>query len=129
MSQDMPEKQPSVAALAAVRCEVGAGTVVLCSTHPELHPEWLDPAGSRHEVWQQQQQQTRAGGKNSTDQPRSAAAGASDGQLDGGGEEADEGLVWHTAALHQRLQACQASRELLLATLVWEALRHRLSAQ
>jgi hypothetical protein len=127
-STDTPGQQPSVAALAAVRCEVGAGTAVLCSTHPELHPEWLDPAGSRHEVWQQQQQ-TQAGGKNSTDQPTSAAAGASDGQLDGGGEDTEEGLVWDTAALHQRLQACQASREVLLATLVWEALRHRLGTQ
>ncbi len=39
-------QHPSVPALhggeavAAVRCEVGAGVAVLCGTHPELGPEW-----------------------------------------------------------------------------------------
>jgi hypothetical protein len=30
---------------AAVRCSVGAGVAVLCGTHPELAPHWLDVCG------------------------------------------------------------------------------------
>jgi hypothetical protein len=32
-------------AVAAVRCAVGAGAAVLCGTHPELEPRWLDACG------------------------------------------------------------------------------------
>ncbi|KAI8466414.1 MAG: hypothetical protein J3K34DRAFT_460907, partial [Monoraphidium minutum] len=32
-------------AVAAVRCRVGGGAAVLCGTHPELTPDWLDPCG------------------------------------------------------------------------------------
>jgi hypothetical protein len=34
-----------VAAVSAVRCRVGAGAAVLCGTHPELEPSWLDDCG------------------------------------------------------------------------------------
>lgn len=30
-------------AAAAVLCEVAQGRAVLCGTHPELHPSWLEP--------------------------------------------------------------------------------------
>jgi hypothetical protein len=34
---------------AAVRCEVADGVVVLCGTHPELEPGWLDVCGNARE--------------------------------------------------------------------------------
>ncbi len=30
-------------AAAALLCAVGQGRAVLCGTHPELHPSWLEP--------------------------------------------------------------------------------------
>jgi hypothetical protein len=34
-----------IQAAAAVRCSVGSGVAVLCGTHPELEPQWLDVCG------------------------------------------------------------------------------------
>lgn len=35
--------------VAAVRCQVGSGVAVLCATHPELMPSWLDACGRARE--------------------------------------------------------------------------------
>lgn len=43
--QPQPGEQEFARRAAAVRCRVGEGVAVLCGTHPELGPEWLDPCG------------------------------------------------------------------------------------
>lgn len=69
---------------AAVRCSVGAGVAVLCGTHPELEPQWLDVCGWSTERPRAGSHQTAAaegavaasaGGRGST-AAAAAAAGA-----------------------------------------------------
>eukprot|EP00803_Ostreobium_quekettii_P006866 evm.model.scf_45.9 EVM.evm.TU.scf_45.9 scf_45:121074-122733(+) len=45
---------------AAVRCDVGDGVAVLCGTHPELHPHWLDDARDGDPHVQQLQESLKA---------------------------------------------------------------------
>jgi glutamine amidotransferase-like uncharacterized protein len=39
------DKVAGLQAAAAVRCRVGSGVALLCGTHPELEPQWLDVCG------------------------------------------------------------------------------------
>ena len=39
---------------AAVACSVSFGVAVLCGTHPELHPDWLQPSAGCSEATMQQ---------------------------------------------------------------------------
>lgn len=48
--QDPPAGQQYARRAGAVRCSVGDGVAVLCGTHPELGPEWLDPCGESNAV-------------------------------------------------------------------------------
>jgi hypothetical protein len=48
--QDPPAGQQYARRAGAVRCSVGNGVAVLCGTHPELGPEWLDPCGESNAV-------------------------------------------------------------------------------
>lgn len=43
--QQQVQQEGFVRRAAAVRCGVGQGVAVLCGTHPELDPHWLDPCG------------------------------------------------------------------------------------
>eukprot|EP00878_Enallax_costatus_P006658 GHUV01006977.1.p1 GENE.GHUV01006977.1~~GHUV01006977.1.p1 ORF type:complete len:456 (+),score=139.45 GHUV01006977.1:2006-3373(+) len=45
-SQGTPDASQPVA---AVRCQVGSGVAVLCGTHPELEPHWLEACGRLQE--------------------------------------------------------------------------------
>lgn len=71
-------------AAAAVRCSVGSGVAVLCGTHPELEPRWLDVCGwsterprtgSHHSTPAEQAVPVASGGSSST-AAAAAAAGA-----------------------------------------------------
>jgi hypothetical protein len=140
--------------VAAVRCSVGRGVAVLCGTHPELGPEWLDPcgesnarqgpqpheaapAGAAASIPQQQgqhnlQQQRAAGNTLQTlvqDAVGSAVATESKSSSRGGSAGQvmpvvcrDVALAAHAQQLRRQLEASQAGRDLLLCSLLYEAL-------
>lgn len=57
---------------AAVRCQVGQGVAVLCGTHPELEPHWLDVCGRSQEQVRSTAtaaEQQRAAGVDGADDP------------------------------------------------------------
>jgi len=74
---------PARGPLAAVRVAVGAGAAVLCATHPELAPGWLDPiTGGSHER-QQQRPGGRGGGDDDGDDDDAGGDAASGSESDG----------------------------------------------
>jgi hypothetical protein len=90
--QQQREQQPGVQhngdagaqPAAAVRCSVGSGVAVLCGTHPELEPQWLDVCGwsterprtgSHRSTSAEQAVPVASGGRGST-AAAAAAAGA-----------------------------------------------------
>ena len=143
-----------------MRCRVGSGTAVLCGTHPELGPEWLDPCGESNAAQGPRphpEQPPAAAAESKGDAPGQAspqqhlqqcvvAAGVqlqASGVLDSakvlaaaGSLEGDQGLsqqsmpvvcrdvalAAHTLQLKSDLQAAQEGRDLLLASLLYEAL-------
>lgn len=102
-------------AAAAVRCTVGAGTAVLCGTHPELGPRWL-----------RQSQSDSAGGIDDGDGPAAAdtpGAGVSTDQPEEKNGVADEDCVrGHVERLVDELERGQAGRRLLWHVLLRAAL-------
>jgi hypothetical protein len=144
--------------VAAVRCTVGQGVAVLCGTHPELGPEWLDLCGESNAVegpkphgpvtdmaaaagatvgagasQQQAQAQVTSSGLqvlvHDAVASSIAPAGTSSSRKDVQAMPVvcgDAALAAHAHALRQALQASQAGRDLLLCSLLYEALaQHR----
>jgi hypothetical protein len=157
------QRQEYARRVAAVRCSVGRGVAVLCGTHPELGPEWLDPCGESNarqgpqphapaaaargvaaaSILQQQgqhdmQQEQVAGSTLQTlvqDAVGSAfAIGSSSSNSSSGGSGSgssqqvmpvvcpDIALAAHTQQVRRQLEASQAGRDLLLCSLLYEAL-------
>jgi hypothetical protein len=71
-----PPPCPARGPLAAVRVAVGAGCAVLCATHPELAPAWLDPSGGSHEA--------ALGGPRRRGEAAAGSSGGSGSESDGG---------------------------------------------
>lgn len=62
LDQQQQQQQNFAKRVAAVRCSVGKGVAVLCGTHPELRPDWLDPCGESNAVQGPQPHETVAAG-------------------------------------------------------------------
>jgi biotin--protein ligase len=104
--------------IAAVRCRVGSGVAVLCGTHPELAPAWLDPCGesnARQGPGQRQQEEDEGG--NSSSAPEGLG-----GAVSIAAACRDTSLAAHAQALQQALAGNQAQRDLFLSYLLLEAL-------
>jgi hypothetical protein len=156
--QGQQEQQQFANRVAAVRCTVGQGVAVLCGTHPELGPEWLDPCGESNAVegpkphepatdsaaaaaatvgagvsQQQAQAQLSSSGLQVLVQDAVASSTAVVGTSSSSSEAQampvvcrDAALAAHAQQLRQALQASQAGRDLLLCSLLYEALpQHR----
>lgn len=156
--QGQQEQQQFVKRVAAVRCTVGRGVAVLCGTHPELAPEWLDPCGGSNAVegpkphepvtdsmpaaaatvgvgvlQQQAQAQVASSGLQVLVQDAVASSSVPAGTSSSSSEAQamrvvcrDAALAAHAQLLRQALQASQAKRDLLLCSLLYEALaQHR----
>lgn len=157
-----PPQQQQQRRVAAVRCRVGKGVAVLCGTHPELGPEWLDPCGESNAAEGPQPHEPAptgaaavgvgAVGVSSGDASKllqqqqqhgsvsSAAAGGvqvlqqaiprGDGSSSSGMEQPllvpvvckDVALAAHAQQLQRQLRASQCERDLLLSSLLYEAL-------
>lgn len=151
--QQQRQRQDATGRVAAVRCAVGKGVAVLCGTHPELGPEWLDPCGESNAAHGPQPPEAPT----SSPSAQAAAAGASipqqqreQGQQVGSRlqvvvEEAvgsslcssgegqtvvcrDVALAAHAQQLQAQLRASQAGRDLLLCSLLYHALASHLRA-
>lgn len=131
----------AVAAPAAVCCSVGRGRAVLCGTHPELHPSWLDACGRSEYALSAADVEAAAavaaaeaglsaGGGTSAAAEQVAGGGPVGGQpacaLHASASAADRAaaarLEQHTAELRQRLLQQQPQRDLFLASLLVAAL-------
>lgn len=109
-------------AIAAVRCEVGAGVAVLCGTHPELPVSWIRAeAGVPGDVVasaaaRSQSPGTAGGSDSSCDGPN-----ASRREVEGGSGSGS--YQTRVALLKQRLQAADASRRMYFCALLATALK------
>lgn len=117
----------AVSAVAAVRCSVGHGAAVLCGTHPELEPRWIDTCGLT---------QARMAAEHAQPSSPLSVSGSMSSEGEGspahGGVTAvsaescpDTQLARHSAALHAALEKEQEGRDGLLRTLLVAALAHR----
>ena len=128
-------------AVAAVRCRVGAGAAVLCGTHPELGPRWLDACGltpPRPGSGDDGSNGSRGPvGNGEAPDPRALATAAAEAGGAAGSPDAaaaiiecpDAELACHTAALRAALEPHQEARDALLATLLEAALAHQHEAE
>lgn len=152
--QQQRQRQDATGRVAAVRCAVGKGVAVLCGTHPELGPEWLDPCGESNAAQGPQPpeaatsspsaqaaaaagasipQQQREQGQQAGSQVQVVVEDALDSSLCSSGEGQtvvcrDVALAAHAQQLQAQLRASQAGRDLLLCSLLYHALASHLRA-
>jgi hypothetical protein len=152
--QQVQQRQSAAGRVAAVRCAVGKGVAVLCGTHPELGPEWLDPCGESnaaqgpqpHEAAPSSQLAQAAAGAGASipqqQREREQQAGSalqvvvddavgSSLRSSGEGQTVvcqDVALAAHAQQLQAQLRASQAGRDLLLCSLLYHALARHMRA-